>query len=162
MYNTQIQISEIWLTSAKIFLAILTFNRWKPLRFVGFSSKLVGGPLQGPLVGVPSLVQIVWKLRNFSLLLWRRHCVASLPQPGCLLPPGARPYAAFSRPRAPVLTEAEIFSSPQTWLYSDMKLPWLFYCCVDPYEIWHTHRQWLEASVWQIWSESQRDLLYYT
>ena len=79
----------------------------------------MGGPLLGPPVVVPSLVQIVWKLKNFSLLLWRRHCVASLPHPGCLLPPWARPYAAFSRPVLPCSQR------PKIWLYRDMKLPQL-------------------------------------
>ena len=82
----------------------------------------MGGPLLGPPVGVPSLVQIGWKLKNFSLLLWRRHCVASLPHPGCLLPPWARPYAAFS---CPVLPCSQRLKSPQTWLYRDMRLPQL-------------------------------------
>ena len=58
-------------------------------------------------------------MKNFSLLLWRRHCVASLPHPGCLLPPWARPYTAFSRPVLPCS------QSPQTWLYRDMRLPQL-------------------------------------
>ena len=69
----------------------------------------MGGPLLGSPVGVPSLVQIGWKLKNFSLLLWRRHCVASLPHPGCLLPPWARPYAAFSRPVLPCSQRPKTF-----------------------------------------------------
>ena len=112
----------IWSPSAKFFLLIFAFNRWRPLRVVGFSSKLVGSPLLGPPVGVPSLVQIGCKLKNFSLLLWRRHCVASLPHPGCLLPPWARPYTAFSRPVLPCSQRPKF---PQTWLYRDMRLPQL-------------------------------------
>ena len=129
-------------------------NRWGPLRFVGFSSKLVGGPLLGPPVGVPSLVLIGSKLKIFSLLLGRRHCVASLPHPGCLLPPLARPYAAFSCPVLPCSQRPKIFKVHKHGYIGAWNCHNFFYCKSDSYQTYNTHRQWLDAFICQIWSES--------
>ena len=135
-------------------MVIFAFNRWRPLRVVGFSSKLVGGPLLGPPGGVPSLVQIGSKLKIFSQLHGRRHCLASLPHPGCLLPPWARPYAAFSFPVLPAHRGRKFLKSTNMVTYGHETAITLFYCESDSYETYNTHRQWYDASICQNWFES--------
>ena len=58
------------------------------------------------------------------------------------------------RPDGPTTDPIGNFLSPQTWLHRGMKLPKRFYCKSDSYEICNKHRQWLDASICQIWSES--------
>ena len=48
--------------------------------------------------------------------------------------------------------------SPETWVIRGIELPWSFYCWDNSYEIWHTHRQWLGASICQLSSESDKNV----
>ena len=116
----------------------------------------MGGRLLGPPAGIPSLVKIGWKLKKNYVQFWRRGRPVSRPQRGSLSRCGRQPLAAVSHSSAPVLIKAVNFLSPETWVIRGIELPWSFYCWDNSYEIWHTHRQWLGASICQLSSESDK------
>ena len=116
----------------------------------------MGGRLLGPPAGIPSLVKIGWKLKKKLRAILEKGRPVSRPQRGSLSRCGRQPLAAVSHSSAPVLIKAVNFLSPETWVIRGIELPWSFYCWDNSYEIWHTHRQWLGASICQLPSESDR------
>ena len=137
---------HIWSLSVKVFLVIFAFNRQRPLRLVGFSSTLVGGRLLGPPAVIPSLVKIGWKLKFFTCYVGEGAVRPAAPGEGRSL--AATPAARYRLPFPRSHTHKAVnFLSPETWVTRRMKLPQPFHCWGDSSEIWHTHKQWLGATI---------------